>query len=65
MIEKIKEILSSVRFWQISGASLSAYLADISLNGFQVSRLLMALSLWLGIIAGVGTVDKLGNNLKK
>lgn len=64
MLDKIKEILNSVRFWQITGAAMSAYLADLATNGFSLPKLLMYVSGWLATVAGVGTVDKFGANLK-
>jgi TM2 domain-containing membrane protein YozV len=58
MLSKIKEILGSIRFYMITFGSASAYMAYVELNGFSWSSLLNAVAIWLGVVAGVGTIDK-------
>ena len=65
MLEKIKAILGSVRFWIITTGSASAYLAFVEANGFTWSGLLNAVSIWLGVVVGIGTLDKLTETLSK
>ena len=65
MLDKIKAILGSVRFWIISFSSISAYLGFVELNGFEYSSLFNAISIWLGVVAGVGTIDKISTSLDK
>lgn len=61
MREKIRALLGSIRFWQITGAAVSAYLAVLATNGYSAHDLLLAISAWLGVIAGVGTIDKVNS----
>ncbi len=63
MVEKLKELLNSVRFWQVTIGSVSAYLADVATNGFILAHLLMAVSIWLGVVASVGTLDSVATKL--
>jgi hypothetical protein len=65
MIEKIKAIVSSVRFWMLTLGSASAYLAYVETSGFTWSSLLNALAIWLSVIAGTGTIDKFSTSLAK
>jgi hypothetical protein len=65
MIEKIMKILGSIRFWTITLGSASAYMGYVELNGFAWSSLLNALAIWLGVVAGVGTIDSFATKLKK
>jgi ABC-type siderophore export system fused ATPase/permease subunit len=58
MKDKILGILSSVRFWIITLGSASAYLAYVEVNGFLFSSLLNAISIWLGVVSGIGSLDK-------
>lgn len=62
MKEKIKELLNSVRFWQVTFATafllLGHYLPDLAF-------LWNTLAGYLATIAGVGTVDKLGKSIGK
>jgi hypothetical protein len=59
MIAKIKGILGSVRFWTITIGSASAYMAYVETSGFSLSSLLNAAAIWLGVVAGIGTIDKI------
>ena len=57
MIDKIKFLLTSLRFWQITLGSASAYTSYVVASGFSWVSLLNAITIWLGVVAGVGTVD--------
>lgn len=57
MIEKWKKIINSPRFQQVTLGAISAYLGLVATHGFVLSELLMAISVWLGAVALIGTVD--------
>lgn len=61
MIEKVKFLLTSLRFWQITLAAITAELTLAQAHGFQVTDLLGVITTWLGSIALVGTIDKFSN----
>jgi hypothetical protein len=63
MIAKIKEILGSIRFWTITLGSASAYMGYVELNGFTWSSLLNAFAMYLGVVAGVGSLDSIAKNI--
>lgn len=58
MIEKVKAIVGSVRFWIITLTAITGFLTLVEVNGFKVSDLLGVITAWLGTVAGVGTLDK-------
>ena len=58
MIEKLKNLLGSLRFWQVTLANLAVYIGVIIANGFSVEGLFTAIAAWFVIVAGVGTFDK-------
>jgi hypothetical protein len=64
MLEKLKELLSSLRFWAITFAWLAAYLGVVQQNGFNPVELLNQIAYWLGTVAGVGTIDKAFKSIK-
>jgi len=57
MLEKIKSILGSIRFWQVVGAFVVYLLGQY---GFLPAELVVAISGILGVSVTVGTIDKLG-----
>jgi hypothetical protein len=63
MKAKILGILGSVRFWIITLGAISAFLAFVDVNGFKFSDLFNAIAIWLGVVSGVGTIDKLGKSI--
>jgi hypothetical protein len=63
MIDKIKVILGSVRFYIATFAWLSDYLAKIAVDGFDLVVLFNQLALWLGTVAAIGTADSIAQNL--
>lgn len=60
MIDKIKGLLNSLRFWQVTGATvfviLGHYLPDLSF-------LWNSLAAWAAAVAGIGTVDSAATKL--
>lgn len=63
MIEKVGKILSSVRFWIVTLAAASVYVGVVQQNGFDLKALLDALGIWLGTVAGIGTLDSVAQNI--
>jgi len=63
MFDRWIEIISSPRFQQVALGSLSLYLADVAANGYSLSRLLVTISGFLGIVATIGTVDSAAEKL--
>lgn len=58
MLDKVKSIVGSVRFWIITLTAITGFLTLMEVNGFRVSDLLGVITAWLGTVAGVGTIDK-------
>jgi len=65
MFEKIKEILGSVRFWQITLGAGAVYAGLVIANGFDLPVLLNAIAAWLGTVAGIGTFDRAAEKIGK
>lgn len=65
MKDKILNLVSSVRFWMITLAAASVYVGTVQANGFDLKALLDSIATWLGIVAGVGTVDKIAQAIKE
>jgi len=57
MVEKIKAVLGSIRFWIFTFGAAAVIAGYIEANGFQVSYLLNGIAGWLGLVGGVGTLD--------
>ncbi len=60
MIEKIKAILNSVRFWSFAIGETGLFFSDWSANGYHLSKLLALIGAILITAAAVGTIEKLG-----
>ena len=58
MFQKIKEIVGSIRFWIITLGWASDYSAKVISNGFNYPEMFTYVALWLGTVAGVGSIDK-------
>jgi len=58
MINKIKAILFSIRFWIITLTAVTGFLTLVQAHGFQMIDFLGVITAWLGTVAGVGTIDK-------
>jgi len=65
MIDKIKGLLGSIRFWIITFGWLAVYLGVIEEKGFDWTGLFDQIAIWLGTVAGVGTVDSVAERLSK
>lgn len=65
MMAKLLGIVGSIRFWLITLAAASVYVGLLQSNGFDWKTLLDTIASWLAVVAGVGTIDKFGTNLKK
>ena len=65
MFAKVKGILSSIRFWVVTLGFASEYLSQVAIDGFTAEVLLARLGVWLGLVAGIGSVDKWFDNFKK
>ncbi len=60
MFEKIKEVLNSLRFWQVTAATVFVLLGHY----FPESNFLWnTLAAWLATVAGIGTVDSAAKKL--
>lgn len=55
MLDKIKSVLSSIRFWQVT---LIAVLQVLALYELVPTDLVNIVSGWLGVTVLIGTVDK-------
>lgn len=62
MSDKIKEIIGSVRFWQVVTASAVVYLSQIGYVDANTANMIAGI---LGVSVTIATVDKFGKNLKK
>jgi hypothetical protein len=63
VLEKIKTLLGSIRFWVVTLAWLSLYLGIVEKNGFNTAELLNQVAIWLGTVAGIGTLDSVAEKL--
>lgn len=57
MIEKISKLFGSIRFWQVTLASASGFVAWVQTHGFEFGALFAAVSAWLTVIVTIGTID--------
>jgi len=64
MKNKIVSLLGSIRFWIITFSAVAAYLAGVEKTGFSVASLFETIATWLGVVAGVGTVDAIITKIK-
>ena len=60
---KLKLLLTSLRFWQITLAAALAYIGWLQVHGFHAVDLINFVAGWLGTVAGVGTVDKAAKSI--
>lgn len=63
-ITKIKQLLGSIRFYIVTFAWLADYLAEIQSAGFDVVILFNQISLWLGSVVAIGTIDSIATKLR-
>lgn len=57
MVDKIKSLLGSLRFWVVTFAWLSDYLSKVSSEGFDLTILMSQIAMWLGTVVAIGTAD--------
>lgn len=58
MIEKIKKLIGSIRFWIALLGAVAAYLALVEVNGFVLSDLFNVITGFLAAVVAIGTIDK-------
>ena len=63
MIDKIKDLLGSIRFYVVSFAWLSEYLSKISADGFDIVVLFNQLALYFGSVVAIGSLDSIATKL--
>lgn len=63
MVEKVKQLLGSVRFWMATFAWASAYLAGVTEHGFSWAELFDQVSKWLGTVVAVGSLDSIAEKV--
>jgi len=64
MWDKVKSVLGSIRFWVITLSATAAYIGVVETSGFVWSQLCDAIALWLGVVAGIGTIDAVIEKIK-
>ena len=63
MLNKIKGVLFSLRFWILTLTAVVAELTGIQKSGFNTIDLLNIIQVWLLAVAGVGTLDSIAKNI--
>ena len=63
MIDKLKALFGSLRFWVILLASITAILQSISLNGGDLVSILDIIRNTLIAIVGLGTLDSVSEKM--
>jgi hypothetical protein len=58
MMNKIKGLLSSIRFWVYTLGATAGFLAEVSANGFNLEKLFLFIAGWLGVVGVTGGLDK-------
>jgi len=58
MINKIKGLLGSIRFWIYTFSATAGFLATIEQSGFSWEKLFTFMAAWLGVVGVTGGVDK-------
>lgn len=65
MKAKVFAILGSIRFWIITLGWASFFVGLLQTYGFDLKTLFDCVAGWLGTVAGVGTLDRFGDNIGK
>jgi len=63
MLEKIKGIVGSIRFWVVTFGWLAAYLGVVAQKGFDLGDLFTQIGIWLGSVAALGTLDAVAERI--
>ena len=62
MIEKVKAVLGSLRFWEVTAIALVQVLALYELVPAELANIVSG---WLGVSITIETVDKAGKSIGK
>ena len=60
MVNTLKEILGSVRFWFVTISMIIAILSFYGIIPDEVRNIIIA---WLGTVTGIGTLDKVASKI--
>jgi hypothetical protein len=60
MLNKVKQILGSVRFWFVTIGATVAILAHLGVIDPEIQKIVLA---WLGTVTGIGTVDSIATKI--
>ncbi len=63
-MEKLKALLTSVRFWVVTLAAASGVLSLVA-DGASTSQIFDAVTIYLGTVAGIGTLDSVAEKVGK
>lgn len=63
MLNKIKEVLGSLRFWIVTLGFVIAELTQVQKAGFNLIDLLNFIQGWLGSVVALGTFDSIAQNI--
>ena len=63
MVTKLKELVNSLRFWQITLAGIAGFLSEVANNGYDSSKLLLFVAGWLTAIVAIGSADSVAVKL--
>lgn len=55
--EKVKLLLSSIRFWIVTLTAVLAILQQVSSGVVDMNSVIDVIKIWLGVVAGLGTID--------
>ena len=59
MVNKIKNLLGSIRFWIVSLGALVMVLESMAAGSFSLVSLLNVIEGWAVVVVGLGTIDGL------
>ena len=63
MLDKIKDLLGSIRFYIVTLGFITAFLTAIEVEGFTMALLLENIRNWLLAVAAVGTADSIASKI--
>jgi len=63
MLDKIKKVVGSLRFWILTLTAITAVITGIEKSGFNLVSLLDTIQVWLLAVAGLGTLDSIAQNI--
>ena len=62
IIDKLKDLFGSVRFWVVTLTAIVAIL-EANIGGGGMAEMLEIIKLWLITVAGIGTVDSVARKI--